>query len=399
MAYDFLVPQGVIVADTSEVLNEVKNEINEAFQQVFTFENGSIESVLANFEAANRTGTANIIAKNANQINPNQSEGVFLDALFNLSEAITGGRREATFTQILGVDLSGVPSTIIPSGTLLATANNDQFETLTEVTLSGGGSATVNCQALILGPIQVDIGQLNTILPGAPIGLETVSNPNPAIPGLNKASDSEARIQRKQKLSSQNTALPLAIKAALLSIDGVKSQSFRENVENTTQIIDGLTLGPHSIYVHVDGGLESDIGKVLLANKTLGTGWNGTITQPTIDPTTGQLYNVQFDRPNEKQLFALVTIKMGSSTDPVGAVKQAIVNYANGLSEVGPGFIINEDTSPYELSAAINREQPEIKVTNLELSLDGINFSKDTIINGVNEVARINENQINVLQV
>ena len=70
-------------------------------------------------ETLARTEVVNNNAALANQINPNNAGGVFLDAIL----ALTGMQRSsATQTLVTNVTLTGVAGTVISAGTLAATA-------------------------------------------------------------------------------------------------------------------------------------------------------------------------------------------------------------------------------------------------------------------------------------
>lgn len=394
-AYDYINMNGTVVADTSQTKGEIQAEYREVFGDEIDLSDETPEGVLVNAETIARNGVAVNNANLANQINPNQAGGVFLDAIWSLTRGLTGGRRFATpstFSQ--PVDLTGVPGTVIPEGSIAETVNGDQFESLAEVTLDGSGLASVAFQAVENGTIAVGIGELNTIAPGAPLGWETVNNPVSATLGRNDESDSESRLRRIDTLALQGISISIAITSALNEIEGVKSLSYRENFTDTDQIIDGVFMLKHSVYACVDGGADSDIGQALLDNKTAGADWNGAVTVNVTDETSGQVYPVKFDRPDEIQAWIRVTIAPTTVSNPSSVVETSVLRYANGEIEGERGFVVGASVSPFEVASAVNSDTPEIFVRQVELSTDGISYSIAEIPIEIFEVARTSAGQI-----
>jgi uncharacterized phage protein gp47/JayE len=320
----------------------------------------------------------------ANQINPDLAGGVFLDALWKL----TGGqRRVATFTTVPGAALTGQPGTIVPGGSLAETAAGDRFQTVGDVTLAPDGTATVDFIAIESGPVPAVVGTLTEIV-SAVLGWETVTNPNAALVGQNGETDAASRRRRKDTLALQGVALPEAITSALNDVDGVQSLQFRENVTDSPAVIDGIAMVPHSIWVCVNGGTDADIAKTLLAKKSMGANWNGAVTVNVVEPASGQTYPVQFDRPTPIAILARVTIRKGSGVaDPVGAVQKAILDYAAGEINGERGFIVGGNVSPFELSGAVNEEQPTIYVQKVELTRAAVvNYQPSELVMALNEL-------------
>jgi hypothetical protein len=182
------------------------------------------------------------------------------------------------------------------------------------------------------------------------------------------------RAYRRATLALQGQALPQAILAGLFATPNVKSATFRENTANTTQVIDGVTMVAHSIYACVDGGTDLDVATVLLNKKSGGCAYNNgapgatPVTVPIVDPYSGQLYNILFDRPELIPIYAQVTYS-GGQTDPGTTIKNAIVNYANGLIPNEPGLIVGADVSPFEFAGAVLFYDTTIFIEDVGLSL------------------------------
>ena len=397
-AYEYIDSTGLIVADTEQTKTEVQNEYLGDFGSDLDLSDESPEGVLINAETLSRNGIATNNAQLGNQINPSFAQGVFLDAIMALYPGILGQRKSGESSLLQSVELGGVAGALIPSGTVCVTDDDNNFLSVADVTLDGSGLATVDFLAENVGAINVGIGELNTLGVGAPLGLETVNNPTSAIPGSDEETDSELRIRRDNTLSLQNISISEAVTSAVGNLDGVISLSFRENTKNVNQVIDGINLVPKSIYVCVDGGTDSDIALTLLRQKTTGGAWNGDTLVVVVDPISGQPYDVTFDRPAEIQTWIRVTIKPTSAADYQALITQSILDYANGQTEGQEGFVVDGNVSAYEISGAVNIQQPQFFVKLVEMSTDGIIYSSVEIDVGVDEVARTSAGQISVIQ-
>lgn len=370
--YQYLNGTGVIVPDTALLRTGVENEFREAFGEDLDVSPETPQGVLITAETLARDAVVRNNADLANQINPNIAGGVFLDAIWKL----TGGERvKATPSFIRDVALTGVPGTIVPEGSLASVGDDgEQFRLISSVVLTGG-SGVGDFQSVNLGAIAAPIGDLNTIVTGV-LGWETVTNPTAAEVGRPEESDIASRIRRRQTLALQGVALPEAIVSGLHTVEGVRSLSFYENFTNAPITFEGVTLGPHSIYVCVDGGTDTDVALMLLRKKSLGCDWNGDLTVTVTEPYSGQNYDVQFSRPEEVPIFVRVTVRAGASFPDVPAlVRNAMVAYADGEQEGEEGFVVGGDVSPFELASAVNRVAPGVYVQAVTLSTDGITFS------------------------
>lgn len=367
--YNFISSSGVIVPDTADILTTVQDEYRAAFGADVNVDPSTPQGVLITAEVSARTGVLSNNAQLANQINPNLAGGVFLDAI----GALTGlQRRAATRSVIPSVSLTGVPGTLIPAGTIARTTSGDEFASAGAVTLDGTGAATVDFVAAQTGPVACAAGALTQIVSGV-LGWEAVTNATAATVGQDQETDAAYRARRRLTLALQGVALPTAITSALYDVDGVLSLSFRENVASTVQVIDGVTMAPHSIYACVEGGTDAAVADALLTNKSLGAGYNAgpgpSVTVNVTEPTSGQVYPVTFGRPELIPIKARVTVRPGSALlDPQTAVREAILAlFAGGVT--GEARIgVGSDVSPFELSGAITAYAPGLFVQLVEVT-------------------------------
>jgi len=396
-AYDYINLNGTVVADTSATKAEVEEEQREIFGEDVDLSDESPNGVLVNAETIARNGVAINNANLANQINPNIAGGIFLDAIWALTRGLTGGRKKATrSTFSTPPDLTGVPGTYIPAGSI-ALVGEDQFESISDITLDGSGNGSVNFQAVETGPIAAGIGDLNSIASGSPLGWETINNTVAATLGQSEEPDEVSRQRRIDTLALQGISIPEALISAINNLDGVKSLSYRENFTKSDATIDGVFLLANSIYTCVDGGTDEDIAFALLENKTAGANWNGSVTVNVTDSTSGQSYPVKFARPDEIQIWIIVTIAPTNVTNPSDVIETSVLRYVNGLIDGEKGFVVGASVSPFEIAGAVNRDTPEIFVRKVEVSLDGISYDVLELSIEIFEIARTDSTKISTV--
>jgi hypothetical protein len=391
--YQYLDTTGVVVPDTAAIQTLVENEYRAVFGQDLVVTANTPQGVLIAAEVAARANVLRNNAALANQINPNLAGGVFLDAIW----ALTGGQRlSATYSVVPGAQLIGLPGTFIPAGSQASLSDGTLFESVSAVTLDGSGNSTVDFQAVEPGPIAANVGELTQIVT-AVLGWDQITNPTAATVGRSEESDLASRQRRRNTLSLQNVALPEAITSALYDTPNVKSLTFRENVAETTEIIDGVSMVAKSIYVCVDGGTDADVAATLLANKSLGANWNGGTVVEVVEPASGQTYEVKFDRPTPIPVKVQVTVRnLGAVTDVTAAVRNAMLDYAAGKTEGEPGLVVGGNASVFELAGAVARQYPGLYVQSCQISLVSPTSWVTEIAVGIDSIATLTEGNIAV---
>lgn len=391
--YNFVSNRGVIVPDTATLRAQVESEWREAFGQDLDTSPDTPQGVLITAEVEARDAVARNNAEVANQINPDISGGTWLDGIWRL----TGGfRRGATASFLSSVEFAGQPGTLIPAGSeAVVQATNERFRTLVDITLDVSGAATGDMESVNLGRIACPVGALDTIATTV-LGWETVTNPVAAILGTDEESDFASRQRRRNTLALQGISTSEAVTSRLYAIDGVRSLVYRENITDTTQVIDGITLVPHSLYACVSGGDDADIAQALLDTKTVGANWNGSVLVNVIDQFSGQSYPVRFERPTPVLIYVRVTVRE-TPLDADSLVRNAIINYANGQNDGEAGFAVGEDVSPFELAGAINQTEPRLFVVKVELSTDGVTYSTNDVAIDITQVGAVTSGTISVV--
>lgn len=391
--YDFVNSTGIILVDTSDTLTEVQDEYKIAFNNTDLVVDSGPLSVLINAEVQSRNGVANSNAQVANQINPNIAGGVFLDAIASFSDI---QRTPGTPTTVLAT-LNGIAGTLIPGGSLAQSTDGTIYESTADATIGGGGTIDQTFQATVDGPINLAIGSLNQIV-SAVLGWEGITNAAAGTAGQDTQSDESLRNERNKLLGLQSASTPEAIFSNVEVVSGVNSLTFRENITSIVQIIDGVTMEPHSIFVCVDGGTDNDVALAILQSKSSGSDWNGTVFVDVTEPISGQNYLVQFERPTVIPIFMEITINPTSTlTNPTALAREAIIAYANGEVEGFDGFVTGADAQPFVINDAVNIYNSSLNASRLEVGLSSGTVDTNDIPIEIFEIANVIEGNIVVI--
>lgn len=394
-SYRYITERGLVIPDTSAT----RDGVIAAFRAAFGNDIDTDPSTPTGALIALHTELRDFVVRNnadlANQINPDYTTGVFLDAIFGLTNA--KGRHLATRSVLNGVILTGDPGTFVLAGTLAAGLEGNQWALVDSVTIPQTGSISASFRAVEYGPIACEPGHLQTFVTSV-LGLISVNNPTAANLGRDAERDIHVRRRRRDTLAIQSMSTPEAIRSHVMALDGVRSLQFLENIENTQQVISGVTMKPHSIWVCVDGGEDGEIAQALFDVKTSGAGYNGSEQVDISDPRSQVLYPVNFDRPVDRAILIRATVRP-SIFDAQNLVPDLVMNYVNGDIEGDRSFEVGKDVSPWEIAGAINQQEPRLSVVKVELSEAGSGvWSTDVFSVAINELAKTQRSSISVIE-
>lgn len=392
--YNYITTTGIIVPDTAVVQAQVIAEFKQVFGEGLDTSPQTIQGALIVAETSARVAVLRNNALMANQLNPNLAGGIFLDAIGKLTET---ERNAQTFT-VASVNVTGVPSVVIPVNSSAKDADGNIYVNTATITLDSDGNGTGTFRSIVSGPLQLLAGTLTIIVQG-PLGWETIINPGAGTQGSITQSDEAFRLYRRNTLAIQGSSLALGIKAAVYMVMGVLSLKIQENVANITQVINGITMVAHSIYLCVDGGTNLAVATAILSKKSGGCNYNGSTVVPVIEPASGQTFDITFDRPTLIPILAKVTISSSYTvSDPTDVIVSALLSYINGDLNGETGFTVGTDVSPFELGGAVSILSPTIFVRKVECSLASpISYSTDIIPIGVNQKATATADSISVV--
>lgn len=367
--YEYVTSSGLIVPDTSTVLDQVTQDFKNALGQDLDTTPETPQGRLIQLMTDYRVNTLAINALNGNQINLRYATGRFLDAI----GSFYGIKRiYATSTRVLAT-VTGTANTVIPQGSQAQTTAGDIFYAENNITIGVNGTATGYFLSLEKGKIPCELNTLTQIV-NAVLGWETINNSTSPALGTDVETDTDFRA-RIQNSKYSGISLLESIKTRISQVDNVRSLWAYDNYTNASITYEGVSIPAHSICVIVDGGISSEVAKALFEVKTGGTGYTAitgqSVQETVIDGAFGVPYTVTFNRPEVIDFKIAVQVKNinYSGSDLISDVKQAIINWANGLIAGVDGLKIGQDVSPFEISAAISDQIPEIYVKSCQIAL------------------------------
>lgn len=384
--YIFLDNNGVVVTDTADIKETVQGEFQGALGADLSLEDSTPQGRLIDIETDARVQVIENNALMANLFNLKMSFGLPLDALganFDLErEPATSSRVQATLTGVEGTTISAGSQAETQAGYLFYAENN--------ITIPASGSITATFLSVDKGPIPCPVGSLSKIIDGT-FGWETITNTSAAILGQNRESDASFKEKFNNSGLFTGSSLVEDYQNALMKVPNVQSCYVKDNGKSVAIVYDTVSIKPHSVYACVDGGNDTEVAQALFSRKSGGSDWTGNTTVEVIDETWGDTYEVSFDRPEQIQIYASVTVDIGTATttEPETVVAQAVSNYINSLAVGG-------DVSPFETATAVTENVAGIKVQNLQIGTSAENLSTTDIEIHINQVAKTTPANITV---
>lgn len=389
---------GVTVPAAVDIRNGVLADENQAF-------GGDLDIVTPSTPQAYLADqlTANITAANANvayfvsQVDPATAEGRMQDAIGRIYFLDRIGARSS----VVQVEVNLQAGVVMPAGQLMEDdAGNIWISDGIATAPTGGGSVSVQFSCQTPGPISLGIGELTKIARIFP-GWDAGQNLSPAIPGENVESRAAFEIRRQESVAKNGKGTPPAIRAAVWDVDGVFDVFAYDNFTGST-INYGATnypILPHSIYVGVVGGDDSEIAQAIWTKKDAGCNLNGNTTVVVEDKEWYSYpypqYNITFNRPASLPIKFAVTLANSSALPAtiVQDVKDAITatfTGANGAQRARMGGKIF--ASNYY--AAVAQISPAVSILQIKIGKTTVNM--DTIDVGIDQYPTLQQSDITV---
>lgn len=315
-----------------------------------------------------------------NARSPAGARGAGLSRLVRLN----GVTRKPEAFSTAGVTLSGVPSTVIPAGSLIANAADPTavFETTATLTIGGGGTVTGTARATVPGPVvalAASLMSIQTVISG----WTGATNPVAATLGTAVETDAALRVRRAMSVAIPSQGILDGLNAALLQVpDVTRSRVY----ENPTDIIDANGLPRHSIQCIVEGGANDKIAEAIWLKKSLGVTQVGAVEQPIVDGQ-GTTQIIKFDRPIVAPIWIHVVMDPLPGTATQAAMKAAIVAWGREHSDIGTDVIRSQ------LYVPIN-SVPGLNIRNVFLGLSSSPTEELNLVIPYNAVASWETTQI-----
>lgn len=313
-----------------------KEQLEELFRSVFgkdlDLSDYTPQSQLISLLANQFSDLELTLVSALNQLDPNTATGQALD---NFMHTFGLSRLESTHSVVTG-QIKGVQGTYIPPNSRVKTTSGEIFYLRDGVTIDGSGVMDGTFIAQEKGNVEAKAGTLATIIDNT-LGWVSVDNLNDSINGREKETDEEVRRRKDLALASLGVDNLQAVIGAISQVDGVTDV---EGVENSTggglfiqkdgslsSTTSPLPIKPHSSYLFVSGGAETDIAEAY-GKKKGAEATNGDVSVNT----TYSSVPVNFARFSDTEIIIKLDIKKLSNfpNDGEAKIKKDLRNYMEG---------------------------------------------------------------------
>ena len=311
----------------------------------------------------------------AQQFNPKTASGKWQDALGKIYFL----ERKQAINSSAVCTLNGTNGTVVAAGVQIRSSYDQTLWALNDtVTIgeTGTASGVFTCQTA--GAISAGADTLNQIVTVTP-GWDSVTNPGSAILGTTEETQAAFEARRYQSVAKNSRSADASVYARVADIDDVVATYVTSNRTNVNKTVDGYTLKPHSVYVAVLGGSDSEVAAAIYNSLSAGCDYNGNTTVSVTDENTGAVEDVTFMRPTDYPIYIRVTVQDDSNLPDGYAdiIKQAVYDNFYGLDTTTTindenilRVVMNTDLYasrflPSVLNAGLNQ------VLRTELSTDG----------------------------
>lgn len=411
MPYNFINTEGVVVADTTDVLATVQDVWRAAFGVGLNVNAETPQGRIIELQTLERKNIMNVIAFMCNQINPKYSTGVFLDAIGGFFDI---ERISETYTEVLFVQLRGQAGTVIPAGSQAESTSGDIFALSDAVTLDATGTGLGTFVAVEAGPIVCPANTLNKIITTI-VGWETVNNGSNGIIGALTEPDTKFRVRIDKSKFKWSTNMVRSIASALYEINGLKSLYIYENfdgVDYTTSndpiIPVGETVKAHSVMIVVAGGtndgtFDQQVGDAILEKRSGGCGMS-KVADPTYvrdvivrDGTYQTPYTMSFNMSAPKAIRISLEVKNISFTGSnLGdAIKNILLNWFSDNLEGVDGVQIGQSISIFDVTSILS-SQIGVYIRSCQIGVVGGDLGVNEINVPFTQIATLDYNNITV---
>lgn len=312
-------------------------------------------------------------------------------SLYNLGRAIglklLGAQKAVGYLTFTGED--GVE---VPEGYLAETTAGEQYITLQSGVIKDG-SVTLSASAVVPGPDGNTEKNTITNIVNPMSGIAAVINATSFEGGRNTETDAEFR---ERYYLSVDFAGGVNIDAIIAEIyESVEAVIAVTGEENDTDVENSSGLPPHSIEIIAYGGLDEDIAGAIFRRKAAGIQTYGNTTVAVVS-SAGTTHNIKFSRPAPVNVWIKITgLKTDSAfpLDGIERIKQNLVNYIGSTTR--GGMSIGQDVICVTLPTEVLKV-PGVVDFDLQISSDGVDFSRENITIAAREKAVTEESKVTV---
>jgi Baseplate J-like protein len=326
---------------TSAVLAGTIADLNAAFNGTLNPALNTPQGQLASSLAAIIDNVNALFLLYTNLVDPALSSGRMQDAIGRIY-FIERNPAQPTVLQVQCIGGLNVP---IPVGAQIQDPSGNLYSCTEAGTIPASGSIILPFACNTVGPITVPT---TAIIYQNILGWDAVIIVS-GVEGNNVETPSQFEQRRSASTATNSLGALPSILGSVLSVANVIDAIVVENTAPVITTIDGVLLGPNSIYVVVVGGLATAVAQAIWAAKAPGCNYNGQTQVVVQDTSLGYVppypsYTVSFDYATGLPVIFNVVIKNSTSvpSNANSLIQNAIVGAFAGL-DGGPRATIGTE--------------------------------------------------------
>lgn len=391
MSQNYIGINGLVTQSLEDIITDLITKFKEIYGYEINLEQNTPDGQWINILAQEKKDMLNLFTQFYNNLDPDRVIGIPQQILYKLNgliiKAYTYSYVYINVTVSESITLQGLDDNIENAdgiGYTVRDINGNRWILASTTSLENPGTYLLNFRSADLGSIKAlpnTINVMETILRG----VSSVNNPAANyITGTTGETSAQFRLRRNQAMAVPSQGFDESIESQMLNLTNVTQCKVYDN--RTNEIVNGIPA--HGIWVIVEGGTPSDIGRVIYNNLPPGIPMKGSqsVLVPKIN---GDIATVLYDVPIAVTLYVRMTIKNFSTT----SIDTTYIK--NQLAETK--YLIGERANTADITTAAkqvigNSGNPY----NIEISLDNENWFEDLTPAGLDEFFTITPENITI---
>lgn len=303
------------------------------------------------------------------QWNPETAEARYQD---NICKIYFISRHPAVGTRT-DVDMIGLPGTVCRKGDLLLDKLNRTHAFVDDYVIPTTGTTTGTVACTLPGPVTVTKDSIDRILSDIN-GLDVVNNPEAGVTGAYEESRQALEHRRYDSVAKNAHGNVASVSGAVGNLTDVTAVKIVENIGDWPEVMRGVPVPGHSMFISVLGGDEGEIAKTIHERRDGGCGLAGntvtTVYLPTLAENEIEEVVVVYNRPRELRCRMRITIKSDEFSTP-GDIDQllaaeAIATWFGGrnIPRIKPG----SDVLAADFYCPLNNIKAQYELVKIEVS-------------------------------
>jgi uncharacterized phage protein gp47/JayE len=340
-----ITPAGLLIPTVEELLADLASKQKANVDALIATDSDSVVGEFNGIFASHLREGYEAVQYAYDSIDPDNAEDARLDTVSSITGTVRDGATKSVFQGTNKVTVNLNAGVTLPTGSKAHVVGvpDALFETTEDVTNSGGAPANVlvPMQATVTGAVHANQNTLTEIATPV-VGWNSVINAaGDAALGHDVEEDPSLRIRREEELRQAGTSTEPALHSNLLAMvassDGITKPIISCLVlENDTDaVVDGVPA--HGFEAVIWDGVSlaannTDVAKTIFKCKGLGIPTSGSVSV-TITDSAGFPKVIKFSRATQRLTSLTVTLKFNTAYVGDDAVKQALSDAYQGLTQ------------------------------------------------------------------